>query len=73
MSAATVIPAPLARIKVIAVKKLIGLLQRPFTHKGNYLVLEMNSMQQFETLYFLKSSFPIDFCRGVCVSLCFQV
>ena len=36
---ATVTPAPLVYIKVVAVKKLIGLLyERPFTHKGNYLV-----------------------------------
>ena len=39
MPAATVIPAPLAYIKVVAVKKLVGLLyERRFTHEGNYLV-----------------------------------
>ena len=37
--AAIVIPAPLAYIKFVAVKKLIGLLyERPPTHKSNYLV-----------------------------------
>ena len=39
MPAAVVIPAPLAYIKVVAVKKLIGLLyERPFTREGIYLV-----------------------------------
>ena len=39
MPAATVIPAPLVCMKVVAVKKLVGLLyERTFTRKGNYLV-----------------------------------
>ena len=43
MPEAVVIPAPLAYIKVIAVKKVIGLLyKRPFTHEGNHLVTFIN-------------------------------
>ena len=38
MPAAMVIPAPLAYIKVVAVKKLVGLLyERPFTHECDSL------------------------------------
>ena len=45
MKAATVILAPLAYIKVGAVKKLIGLLyERPFTCKGNYLVFSFKEI-----------------------------
>ena len=39
MATAPIIPAQLAFIKVVVVKKLIGLLyKRPFTHKGNCIV-----------------------------------
>ena len=37
------------------------------------LILEMYSVQQFETLYCHKPTIPVDLHRGDHVSLCFEV
>ena len=58
MPAATVIPAALAYIKVVAVKKVVGLLyERPFTREGNYLVHLLNIT--------LKGSSVFKLCFGL--------
>ena len=49
MPAATVIPAPLAYINVVAVKNLVGLrYERPFTREGNYVVVHLFCFKIFK-------------------------